>query len=627
MITKIVRIDARSLAFAAITCLLAGESPALSVVNSKHDLSFASTGGGIKTTNATQTKICVYCHTPHRSNQNVPLWNKVQTSQTFTFYWSDYMQSETFTRLGPTMAMPAGQSKLCLSCHDGVTAVGSVSNLNAAPATIAMSGLMPALSNMGTDLTGDHPVRYPVDTAKDSQIIVPTAPVVIYSPATGLPTALNGGLVECTSCHDPHDNVNTKFLVMSNANGALCKKCHNMGPGQYNALTIHDTVVTAVPSMGNQATNALSCMGCHRMHGANTTGGQRYLLRDFEENTCYACHDGTVASTTARSINIKAEFTKANRHNIETDSTSTLKHKLPETTGAQYTTALAHSECVDCHNPHEARQTTAAQITPGTNNVVGAINGVSGVVVSAWPAKGTAVASGSFTYIQRITKEYQLCMKCHTTAMGAGLPAGTTDASLQFNINNDGYHSVIQVKAVNTYCNGSTMQAPWNTAGGNHTMRCSDCHRDDAVAATTPRGPHGSGIARILYASPVPAVASPYTNPLCVKCHTTGYYAGGLSGQSHFGLHPGVETGHRTTRGCNQCHGHKAGPATEFHGYNFTQVVTACPTAALPARYFINNTGNDLLANSNLSAWDGTQRRCRTSSGLAPCNDHTCNNY
>ena len=38
---------------------------------------------------------------------------------------------------------------------------------------------------------------------------------------------LFGGLVECASCHDPHDNSNAPFLVMANTASALCLTCHD----------------------------------------------------------------------------------------------------------------------------------------------------------------------------------------------------------------------------------------------------------------------------------------------------------------------------------------------------------------------------------------------------------------
>ena len=572
-------------------CLLVAatrNAGASSVINSFHDLSFGSTSGGIKTSDSAQTKVCVYCHTPHRANQNVPLWNKVQTTQTFTFYQSNYLN--TYLAVAPPVAggvgpMPKGQSRLCLSCHDGVTAIGSVSNLNAQSHTIPTPG-MPAARNLGTDLTGDHPIKYAVNTAVDQQILVPTAPVKIYDPTTGRPTSANGGLVECTSCHNPHDNQNGDFLVMSNDNAALCKKCHNMGPGNFNSQGIHDTVGTVIPSMNNKTMASLSCMGCHTPHGANTAGGQRYLLRGHEEDTCYACHDGSVLSTSGRSIDIKSSFQKAFNHPVAQDSTGV--HLNPELNGAQYSSANSHSECQDCHNPHEAQQTTAAEI--GNNLAPGALRGVSGVEPDyTGVPKNTPISNpSSFTYVARITKEYQLCLKCHSNALGANPPSGTTDRTRDFNPLNDSYHPVMQNKATNIYCSEVTMLAPWRTAGGNHKMKCSDCHRDNSAAGNAPRGPHGSGISRILWDNPNPVLsdgggvaAGRYVNPICLKCHDPKVYSlivaeGGVVTGSRFTpfsskspFAPGNQhvsnSHHRFEMGCTACHGNPD-TLTDFHG-------------------------------------------------------------
>jgi len=32
--------------------------------------------------------------------------------------------------------------------------------------------------------------------------------------------------VECSSCHDPHDNTYGSFLVEDNSGSALCLRCH-----------------------------------------------------------------------------------------------------------------------------------------------------------------------------------------------------------------------------------------------------------------------------------------------------------------------------------------------------------------------------------------------------------------
>lgn len=174
------------------------------ITGTDHDLS-ANTGDG---------QLCVVCHTPHNGATGIaaPLWNHAVTAQNFTMY--------TSTTLNATMpadgVFPDGISKLCLSCHDGVT---GVLDFGGTTGTAGMTGS----AAVGTDLTNDHPVSFTYDTA------LSTADGELYDPATtpAVATLLFGGNVECASCHDVHDDTNSPFLRMSNANSALCLTCHN----------------------------------------------------------------------------------------------------------------------------------------------------------------------------------------------------------------------------------------------------------------------------------------------------------------------------------------------------------------------------------------------------------------
>ena len=57
---------------------------------------------------------CNGCHTPHNADTlpGVPLWNGSDTTTTFVMYSSHSFQ-------GVIDGQPSGDSKLCLSCHDG----------------------------------------------------------------------------------------------------------------------------------------------------------------------------------------------------------------------------------------------------------------------------------------------------------------------------------------------------------------------------------------------------------------------------------------------------------------------------------------------------------------------------
>jgi len=88
------------------------------IVNTKHNLSVSGPG---TVRASSETRICVFCHTPHNATPSSPLWNKDIQPQVYTVYTSPTL------RAGP-LPQPTGPTKLCLSCHDGTIAMGAVVN-------------------------------------------------------------------------------------------------------------------------------------------------------------------------------------------------------------------------------------------------------------------------------------------------------------------------------------------------------------------------------------------------------------------------------------------------------------------------------------------------------------------
>ncbi len=204
------------------------------IAGSKHDLSSTGTNGQV---DSARNEICVFCHTPHNANTAVtdaPLWNKDLTTQSFTPY-----DSTTLDATMPTAGVDGvtGVSKLCLSCHDGATALdafGATTRdvfrgegddiLGSAAGDVDWTG---SYAEIGTVLSASHPVSFEYDVA-------------ISNGDTGLKTrvednavdqllfgAQSARKVECASCHDVHDDTNGPFLVMANTNSALCLTCHD----------------------------------------------------------------------------------------------------------------------------------------------------------------------------------------------------------------------------------------------------------------------------------------------------------------------------------------------------------------------------------------------------------------
>jgi predicted CXXCH cytochrome family protein len=219
----------------------------------KHDFSFTGTAANAASVNGTLgNQLCIYCHTPHNAGQTRYLWNKAGNGNTtFKLYTSSATLSSVVKNQSALTA--DSPSLICLSCHDGKTAMNvlhsggqgalasSVGGLSGYPAGAAlaygnipqyMPGYMfgdPSGPAIGTnnDLTNDHPIGFSYTDAQAEK------------KAANLNLTIDSRLrlfgtkkkVECSTCHNPHADSNdatlVPFLVMPNANSALCLSCHN----------------------------------------------------------------------------------------------------------------------------------------------------------------------------------------------------------------------------------------------------------------------------------------------------------------------------------------------------------------------------------------------------------------
>jgi len=147
--------------------------------------------------------LCAYCHTPHNADTSVasaPLWNR-GISNSVTPYTRSSMSATP-------SATPGGDVGLCLSCHDGTAMNSGIVNSPAGGLTNA-SAITTASALLTTDLTDDHPVGFTA-TADGGAI-------------QGF---IIGNLMQCSSCHNVHDNAVLPFLKSTNASSALCLTCH-----------------------------------------------------------------------------------------------------------------------------------------------------------------------------------------------------------------------------------------------------------------------------------------------------------------------------------------------------------------------------------------------------------------
>ena len=162
-----------------------------------HNLSSASTSASGKNAD-TETQICIFCHTPHSARSVAPLWGRPDSSQTFSIRAGLQISNAAIvntTLYSVTADYPNGATKVCLSCHDGVTAMGILANGD----EIAMSGG----NALGIDLTTSHPVSFVYNSA------VQTFLGAAYKwPTSAYLSTDSGGKtwVQCTICHQPHQD-------------------------------------------------------------------------------------------------------------------------------------------------------------------------------------------------------------------------------------------------------------------------------------------------------------------------------------------------------------------------------------------------------------------------------------
>ena len=422
---------------------------------------------------------CAYCHTPHNAQPTQALWNRPSAGITYQMYSSTSMQA--------TLGQPTGSSRLCLSCHDGILALSSA-QLSAAdhpgqPNTAPLTG--PTV--LGTDLRKSHPFSFVYDTAL-------TAKVGDLVDPAALPATLrldHNKQLQCTSCHDPHEDTLPNFLRMDNSQGGLCVACHRMTQWGTSAhatstATWNGSGTNPFPAGGHPTLAANGCNACHRPHAA---GGEWLLSSSFESENCTICHGGTVAKK-----NIAAEFAgsgKMSRHPIEA---AQWKHSPNEDARSM----PRHVTCADCHNPHQARASASAPST----GLAGPLQGVAGVSISGAP-------------VANATHEYQVCLKCHgePTTAGATRVDRSRDIRDRFGASNKSYHPVVAA--------GRNGTARGFTQGytASSIIRCTDCHNN---SDPSPAGPHASRYAPILernYIATDPAAESPGAYAICYKCH------------------------------------------------------------------------------------------------------------
>ena len=320
------------------------------------------------------------------------------------------------------------------------------------------------------------------------------------------------------------------------------------------------------------------CAVCHRAH---TAQAPNLLVKAGSQSAlCFTCHGPAAGAAT----DVQTQYTNtALPENVPSareyyshdavgpaPATAHTRSELDEFGGV----SNRHSECADCHNSHKAGTTDGTQTTGGWT-ASGRLAGVSGVSVVNGTVAGSVPAPADYTFldgvIKPITREYQLCFKCHsgftTLTSNAGLKPSqyALDKAVEFNPNNASFHPVEApgkngTAAMQASLDGSSTYKLWNFNIGS-TIRCLNCHAGGATNPTadpplplpgSALAPHTSSNRGILLekyrdrvlkpstaASATDAAYSAGDFALCYVCHGEEPFApgGSGSGATNFSLH------------------------------------------------------------------------------------------
>ena len=270
MVKKLISIFVIGALAATASVALAGTSPRTGVNGSFHDITYLGATIGSYNQDDFQ-RVCIFCHTPHNAQAATggvpaPLWNHdISTVNLTPYTWAAPANLPITFNADPLV----GPSRLCMSCHDGVTAVdshGPDAGVGTARGNNNGSQVLTSAGRYIDNLSVTHPVGFLYQDAIDArpgEIIDPSSFFIDRVPSAAAAAAANttpaqraatgftyttkkisdtlyGGYLTCASCHEVHNTNNSAndpsvsnpgytpnyFVWAREQNSALCLSCH-----------------------------------------------------------------------------------------------------------------------------------------------------------------------------------------------------------------------------------------------------------------------------------------------------------------------------------------------------------------------------------------------------------------
>lgn len=226
-----------------------GAGKKISEVGNKHNFSYMNISANYRAANdpdipgfSRGSQVCVFCHTPHHSSGEGPLWNRRATEVAFFKHYSSATLSIDNINASE-YGQPNGSSRLCLSCHDGVTALGAIFTTPMSLSSQDIRFVDVKSGYTGVDVTlgyetfsTHHPVSFKYDANVRNILKTTYGKDYWYNPPNQYEVKLDSRQrMQCTTCHDPHQD---KSAVPSPTNPfwtssdyiTVCQTCHNIVP-------------------------------------------------------------------------------------------------------------------------------------------------------------------------------------------------------------------------------------------------------------------------------------------------------------------------------------------------------------------------------------------------------------